>query len=138
MRSLGWRVFFAGMLLLGVLTVLEPAGEKAHESNAVNITAVEGVAPSATVPCIQVDNPHSYEVAHISAMELAANRTHVDKAADPFDVSKGTTYHEQRTDNESQASKPDRAFHMLKFQEGHALRCSAGFSESYGSERRNL
>lgn len=83
--SLGWRLFVAAMLIAGIFAVLQPEGEGVSVNDNEDVMAMVEVSPSAIVAVnVQVDNPVSYEVAHISAMELTVDHISLDFAERPI------------------------------------------------------
>ncbi len=113
--SLGWRVFFAAMLLMGVFAVLRAEGDTVSES-APDVVAMQEVTPSASVAeSVQVDNPVYVEVAFkVAAAEI--DQLALDEAILTFDMTKAAESYVAYTDTSTVAINQARAFHMLTFQ----------------------
>lgn len=113
--SLGWRVFFAAMLLMGIFAVLRAEGDTVSAS-APNVVAMQGVTPSASVAeNVQVDIPVYAEAAFkVAAAEV--DQLALDEATLTFDMTKAAESYVAYTDTSTVANNQARAFHMLTFQ----------------------
>lgn len=113
--SLGWRVFFAAMLLMGVFAVLRAEGDTVSASTP-DVVAMQGVTPSASVAGnVHIDSLAFYAEANADISATVGQAT-VGKARSPCDITGAADFHSLHTDRLSLAPTYERAFHMLKFQ----------------------
>jgi len=116
--SMGWRLFFAAMLLIGVFMALRPEGKTVPAGTQSDVVAVGMEDPYliGTNKPAQVDTPGIFKSLAESGDFATVGQFTVEKALFTSDITEVAEFHVANTDKTTLAIRDARAYHLLTFQ----------------------
>lgn len=123
MGSLGWRLFFAAMLLSGLFAALVPEGETVSESWQAEVAMAEEVPYLiGTNKTVLVEDP-AFKSCAVSGDFAMIDHNAVEVATSTFDMTKVAEFHGLHTDKNALAAKEKGVdggfvYHLLCFSGG--------------------